>query len=173
VALFSTFNQVATQVTSASIDANLMFNPGDAAPYPPKPLHSQVPGRGEILQRQPWPRVSGEALGKLPSGPRSSSTADGRPEISQRQLRSGFTTTLSAMLDVTPTAQQAGALRVEQHHERLRQRIDLDAVARLPFRRCRCGMVTGSLHKTTESRVLHVDDPRTVARLDDDLFHAS
>jgi hypothetical protein len=75
------------------------------------------------------------------------------------------------MFDMAPTAEQSGTFRIEEHHKRLREGIDLNSITSLPLRGGRAGAVVGSLDHSPESRILHVDDPRAVARLDDDLFH--
>jgi hypothetical protein len=98
---------------------------------------------------------------------------DGRAEVSQRELRCCLTTALGAVLDVTPAPEQASTLRIEQHDERLRKGVDLHAVAGLPLGGGRAGVMICAFYDPAKSRVLHVDDPRAVARLDDDLFHGN
>lgn len=75
------------------------------------------------------------------------------------------------MLDVSPAPQESGSFRIEENHERFGQGIDLDAIAGLPLRRRRTGAMVGVLDQPSETRILHVDDPRAVARLDDDFLH--
>jgi hypothetical protein len=98
---------------------------------------------------------------------------DGRAKVAKRELRRCLAPALGAVLDMAPTPEQAGALGVEQHDERLRKRVDLHSVAGLPLGGCRTGVMICALYDPAKSRVLHVDDPRTVARLDDDLFHGN
>jgi hypothetical protein len=77
------------------------------------------------------------------------------------------------MLDVAPTPEETRALRIEQNHERFGQGVDLDAVARLPLGRRRTGVDTRPFDQSAEPRILHVDDPRAVARLNYDFIHGT
>ena len=96
---------------------------------------------------------------------------DSRTEITQRELGGRLSATLRAVLDVAPTPQESRALRIEKHHKRLGERVDLDSVARLPLRRGRAAAKIGALDHAPESRIVHVDDPRAVAGLNYDGFH--
>jgi hypothetical protein len=72
---------------------------------------------------------------------------------------------------MAPAPEQTGAFRVQKHDERLRERVDLDAVAGLPFRGGRRTRAVRRLHDPAETGISPVDDPRAVTRLDDDFFH--
>jgi hypothetical protein len=98
------------------------------------------------------------------------SATDGRPEISERELRGGLAAALGTMLNVPPATKQPGAFRIQQHHEGLGQWVDLHPVARLPLGGGG-GVMIRTLDQPTEPRMVHVDNPGAVARLDDDLFH--
>jgi hypothetical protein len=101
------------------------------------------------------------------------SAVDGGAEIAQGQLRRRLATALRTMLDVAPTPEETRALRIEQNHERFGQGVDLDAVARLPLGRRRTGVDTRPFDQSAEPRILHVDDPRAVARLNYDFIHGT
>ena len=119
-------------------------------------------------------RISGQGFLALPGPSRQlivGSAPNGRTKIAQRQLRGCFASTLGTVVDMAPASQQASSFGVQEHHERLGQRIDLDPVAGPPLGRGRAGGGRRTLHQTPEPRMLHVDDPRAVAGLDDDLFH--
>jgi hypothetical protein len=99
------------------------------------------------------------------------SAADGGTEIPERELGGRLTATLSTVLNVAPASQQSRSLWVEEHHERLGQRIDLYPVTGLPLGRRWARAMFGTLDDPTESRIVHVDDPSAVARLNDNLIH--
>jgi hypothetical protein len=72
---------------------------------------------------------------------------------------------------MAPAPQEAGTFGIEKDNEGFGEGIDLNAVAGLPLCRRWTGAMVGILDQASESRILHVDDPRAVARLDDDLIH--
>ena len=84
--------------------------------------------------------------------PRTDSAPDGGAEVAQREFGGGFPAALGAMFDVAPTAEQSGALGIEQDHKGLREGIDLDSVAWLPLGRGWAGTVIGTLHHTAKPR---------------------
>jgi hypothetical protein len=75
------------------------------------------------------------------------------------------------MFHVAPASEETGPLRIEQNHERFRHGVDLQTEAGPPRRRGLSGTRIEPLQDSPEPRVLEVDDPCAVARLNDHGFH--
>src|SRR5450755_798075 len=71
------------------------------------------------------------------------------------------------MLDVSPAAQEAAALGVQEHDERLRDGVDLEPEVRTPTRRSGMGVQFEALQDPTEAQALGVENPGAVTRLKD------
>ena len=90
----------------------------------------------------------------------------GAPELVQGKLGSGLASTLGAVVDVAPRAQQPGALWVEKYHEGLRQGVQLEPVVGPPGRRRLSGVKIEALQDAAEPHALGVEEPRAVARFE-------
>src|ERR1700733_10369716 len=69
---------------------------------------------------------------------------------------------------MAPRPEQARALRVEQHHERLRYRVDLQAVVGAPRGGGSVGVEREALQDAPEAHPVSVEDPGAVAGLEDE-----
>ena len=105
---------------------------GDRAGGPARPLGEVDAAVGQdnrLMRYGHAPAVPGAAQPERWSGER------GSPEILQRKLGRLIAAALRAVLDVSPAAQEAAALGVQEHDERFGDRVDLQPEVRAPTRR--------------------------------------
>jgi hypothetical protein len=100
-------------------------------------------------------------------GPRRSARRS-RPQIVKRQLCGRIATTLRAVFDVPPRAQEPRSFGVEQHHKGLGIGVELKSKIRPPAGRGIFRVEVQPLEDPAKPHAMRVEDPRAVAGLEDE-----
>lgn len=93
------------------------------------------------------------------------------PQLFKGELAGCLPTALSAVVDVTPGPEQAGALVIQQNNERLGYRVYVQPEIRTPTGRCRVALQIETLQDTTKAHPLRIEEPSAVTRFQDERFH--
>jgi hypothetical protein len=121
------------------------------------------------LESDSWARAR---ISPVPQSAKQLSGAGRTSQFIEGQLPGGLPAALRTVLHVPPRPQQTRALGVEQHHKRLRHRIDVEPEIGPPTGRCRVAIQIEALQDASKSHSIGIEEPRAVTRLQNERFHA-
>jgi len=99
------------------------------------------------------------------------SGSDSALQLVERELGGGLASALAAPFHVAPGTEEAGTLGIETYDERLRFGVDVDAEVGPPPSRRVVVLCFQPLQDAPETHPLDVEEPRAVARFQDEGIH--